>query len=243
MCFKHIQLNWWWGSLQSKHPGLPTPLMMSSRWQLSTIPGKHLPFLLFWEMGNIDHTEPMLIGFRYWCWLYLWDGNERKIDYISSVSSVVMSVIMSRNYDLVVHHGTILLHAHYGDVTKAHGDSDHRLLKCLFNSLLGASIKGTSKIRITGPLWRESTGDRWIPLTKGQLCGKRFDVMTSSWVRSLFALLWFINRRLYIIQGFPMPVMEPWRIWVQGSNESVGNWPQNHSKTKHNNIVFICYGI
>ena len=28
-------------------------------------------------------------------------------------------------------------------------------------------------------LWRESTGDRWIPLTQGQLRGKRFHLMTS----------------------------------------------------------------
>ena len=29
-------------------------------------------------------------------------------------------------------------------------------------------------------LWRESTGDRWIPLTMGQLYGKCFYLMTSS---------------------------------------------------------------
>ena len=30
------------------------------------------------------------------------------------------------------------------------------------------NIKETSENRITGRLWRESTGERWIPLTKGQ---------------------------------------------------------------------------
>ena len=34
------------------------------------------------------------------------------------------------------------------------------------NSLFGADIKETSKIRVTGPLWWDFTGDRWIPLTK-----------------------------------------------------------------------------
>ena len=34
---------------------------------------------------------------------------------------------------------------------------------------------------IAGPLWRESTGDRWIPLTKGQQCEKRYHVIRSSW--------------------------------------------------------------
>ena len=32
------------------------------------------------------------------------------------------------------------------------------------------------------PLCGEFTGDRWIPRTKGQLCGKRFHLMTSSWL-------------------------------------------------------------
>ena len=33
----------------------------------------------------------------------------------------------------------------------------------------------------TGPLCGESIDDRWIPLTKGQLCWRRFYVMTSSY--------------------------------------------------------------
>ena len=33
------------------------------------------------------------------------------------------------------------------------------------------------------PLWEEFTGDRWIPRTKGQLRGKCFHLMTSSWDR------------------------------------------------------------
>ena len=37
------------------------------------------------------------------------------------------------------------------------GVSNHQRLDCL-----------TSKLRVTGPLWGESTGDRWIALTKGQ---------------------------------------------------------------------------
>ena len=34
---------------------------------------------------------------------------------------------------------------------------------------------------ITGPLWGESIGHRWFPLTEGQWCGKHFHIMTSSW--------------------------------------------------------------
>ena len=34
---------------------------------------------------------------------------------------------------------------------------------------------------ITGPLWGESTSDRWVPLTKGQLCGTLMLAWTSCW--------------------------------------------------------------
>ena len=42
-----------------------------------------------------------------------------------------------------------------------------------------ADIKENIKVRVTGPLWGESTGARWILLTKGQQRGQRFHVMTS----------------------------------------------------------------
>ena len=35
-------------------------------------------------------------------------------------------------------------------------------------SFVQADIKGDIKAPLTGPVWRESTGHRWIPLTKGQ---------------------------------------------------------------------------
>ena len=37
------------------------------------------------------------------------------------------------------------------------------------------------KLRSTGPVWGEFTGDRWIPRTKGQWRGKSFHFMTPSW--------------------------------------------------------------
>ena len=54
----------------------------------------------------------------------------------------------------------------------------HLPLHCLFSSLHRLTSKETSKLYITGPLWGESTGDRWIPLTKGQSWG--FCFMMSS---------------------------------------------------------------
>ena len=44
-----------------------------------------------------------------------------------------------------------------------------------------AQIKENIKAPRHWPLWRESTGNRWIPLTKGQLRGKCSYLMTLSW--------------------------------------------------------------
>ena len=48
-----------------------------------------------------------------------------------------------------------------------HGNSNHRQLDCLVNSLFGLSYK-TSKLYITDTLWGETTNDQWISLTNGQ---------------------------------------------------------------------------
>ena len=52
---------------------------------------------------------------------------------------------------------------------------------CLSTGFFKLAKRQTSKLHIVGPLWGESTSDRWIPLTKGQQCGKCFHVVTSSW--------------------------------------------------------------
>ena len=44
-----------------------------------------------------------------------------------------------------------------------------------------AQIKESINAARLWPLWGEFTGDRWIPRTKGQLRGKYFHLMTSSW--------------------------------------------------------------
>ena len=48
-----------------------------------------------------------------------------------------------------------------------HGVSNQRQLDCLFNRLFRLT-SNKHETRVTDRLWRESTGDRWIPLTKGQ---------------------------------------------------------------------------
>ena len=47
------------------------------------------------------------------------------------------------------------------------GVSNHRRLDCWLNRLFSRTSKNTSKLRVTGFV-RETTGDRWIPLIKGQ---------------------------------------------------------------------------
>ena len=64
----------------------------------------------------------------------------------------------------------------------SHGVSTHTQLDCLLNRLLRLTSKKTPKLCITGSLWREPTYDQLLPFTEGQWCGKRFLVMTSSWM-------------------------------------------------------------
>ena len=44
--------------------------------------------------------------------------------------------------------------------------SDHLWLDCLFFSFFKLAGRNTSKSHFAGPLWGESTGDRWIPSQK-----------------------------------------------------------------------------
>ena len=58
--------------------------------------------------------------------------------------------------------------------------SNHQPGHCLFSLLFGRRSKKTLKLRVTG-LCVGNHRDRWIPRTKGQLRGKCFHLMTSSW--------------------------------------------------------------
>ena len=58
-----------------------------------------------------------------------------------------------------------------------------------------AYIKESWKLRAADPLWAESTGDRWIPLTKGQKRGTCFNLMTSSCYNICTVLFCFLCRR------------------------------------------------
>ena len=52
------------------------------------------------------------------------------------------------------------------------GVANHRRLVCLPNRLFRRRSNITWKLRFHWPLWGESTGDGWIPLTQGQWHGR-----------------------------------------------------------------------
>ena len=66
----------------------------------------------------------------------------------------------------------------------------------------------TSKLRIAGPLFRESTGHRWIPVIKDQKCGKRFLIMCyhdgrdgGTQVPLLFSMMTSSNGNIFRVTG------------------------------------------
>ena len=67
-------------------------------------------------------------------------------------------------------------------------------LDCLFDKLFKLTTAKPSKHRISGPFVRESNSDCWIPLTKGQYCGKCSHIKISS------CILWDI---LYVTMTIP----------------------------------------
>ena len=62
-------------------------------------------------------------------------------------------------------------------------DVEWRLTRlCLFNTLSMPPTKRTPTLRITGPLWGQSTGDLSIPVTNGQWNKRRvFPWLVNSW--------------------------------------------------------------
>ena len=91
-----------------------------------------------------------------------------------------------------------LLIDYYSDVIMCNGVSNRRCLHCLLNHLIKENIKAPRH----WPLWGESHGARWIPLTKGKQCEN-----VSIWWRHHQLDHRYANRntwpRLNIKTGFP----------------------------------------
>ena len=73
---------------------------------------------------------------------------------------------------------------------ESHEVSNHWQLHCLLISLSRQTTKETSRICIIGLLWRESTHDWWIPLTKGPVMRKMFPchyiILEHGWINHNF---------------------------------------------------------
>ena len=68
---------------------------------------------------------------------------------------------------------------HYGDVIMSAIASQITSLTIVYS--IQTQIKENIKAPRHWPLCGEFTGDRWIPRTNGQWCGKCFQLMMSSW--------------------------------------------------------------
>ena len=166
-------------------------------------------------------------------------------------------------YDVTKNDGKCLcaryhLSYHYDDVIMTEMASQITSLTIVYLIV----YSGTDQIKhqssaVTGLLCGEFTGDRWIPHTKGQLRGKCFHLMTSSWCcLSMYSLVcvWFVitSHVIYTLFVFCLvmgnsigltflPAKKHW--WLL-ANKFRGcshiRW-QNHNKECQNNRVYISY--
>ena len=119
---------------------------------------------------------------------------------------------------------------HNCDVTMSAMVSQITSLMIVYSTVNQALIEENIKAPCHWPLWGEFTGDRWIPLTKGQWNGKCFHLMTSScgWFYPYhFGLL---HRGNYTFA--PVPVKQTWGIWLNMSHESTVDLLYNHMNIK-----------
>ena len=80
---------------------------------------------------------------------------------------------------------------HYSDVTLSSMASQITGVSIVCSVVCWGADQGKFKAARHRPLWGESTCDRWIHPTKGQLRGKCFHLMTSSWL-SWFDMFYFM---------------------------------------------------
>ena len=91
------------------------------------------------------------------------------------------------------------------------GVSNHQSHNCLLKCLFSHKERHNENITATRhwPLWGESTGNRWIPRTKGQWRGKCFYLMTSS------SIMWLVFVWIASFQESSV------RFWEEGGCQQV----------------------
>ena len=78
------------------------------------------------------------------------------------------------------------------------GISNYQHLNSLLNRLFRRRSQKTSKLHVTGPLWGEINGDRWIPCTNCQLRRKCFHLMMSSLMKQAPGMAVILCNRHYV---------------------------------------------
>ena len=155
-------------------------------------------------------------GYTFVTILHNWYTGESVFkDHITHYSDVIMSAMASQIISFTIAYSTVYL-----------GADQRKHIKALRH----------------WPLWAEFTGDRWIPRTKGQLRGKCFHLMTSSWSAriqsSLRAMFGMCHDDVIKWKRFP-------RFWpfVRGIHRSPVNSP--HQGQWRGTLMFslICVWI
>ena len=128
-----------------------------------SIAGKNINFFRFsWLLAT------HYLNFRGWEWKQWWlklsdslSRLQRRVDNSTLCLSTARFLEIS-SYDTNCHIAVTS--------DERHRDLNHCQFACLFYSFLKLNWETKLKQSITGPLWGESTGHQWIPLTKGQWC-------------------------------------------------------------------------
>ena len=111
------------------------------------------------------------------------------------------------------------------------GVSNHQPHDCLLNRLFRRRSKKHQSSASLALVWGIHR-DRWIPRTNGQLRGKCFHLMTSSWVKATRPLWWLVNNDSYtgLAPWNNKPLPDPMLIQICGKqlypDEYIGyNYP------------------
>ena len=121
------------------------------------------------------------------------------------------------------------------------GVSNHQPHGCLLNRLFKRRSKKTSKLRFTGFVWGIHR-DRWIPRTKGQLRGKCFHLMTSSWHWDRCGHLGNVWCHAPTVEGKHGRI---WNVWVLFKYPIFGKRPVIHqvnfAAAKLRDVIYCIY--
>ena len=99
-----------------------------------------------------------------------------------------------------------------------HSVSNHQPHDCLFNRLFRRRSKKHQSSASLAFVWGIHR-DRWIPRTKGQLRGKCFHLMTSSW---LISMIWY-RQAIFESKGDKLSSSAECRIRTQGPKHQIAS--------------------